>query len=170
MQIVRGQFRPDRVECLQPVEQDRVLRGWDCARERLVKVMVRIDEAGQDELPPRVELADGRIAMARRGGRMTALFIRPGGSRYCSDRVPARQIGGCAHPDDLRAFQYQRAVCDLLTARVHRYKAGGVGNDCRGWHGLVAGVLWGSIRGCYSAVVGALWEGARHRRTAGNPF
>ena len=46
---------PDRIERLQPVEQVGILRGRDRTRQGLVKMMMRIDQARQDDVPARIE-------------------------------------------------------------------------------------------------------------------
>ena len=41
---------PNRVEGLEPVEEIGILSGRDGAREGLIKVMVRVDETGHDDM------------------------------------------------------------------------------------------------------------------------
>ena len=53
--VLRVQARPDRVKRLQPVEQVGVLGGRHGAGQGLVKVMVGVDQPGEDEVPAQVE-------------------------------------------------------------------------------------------------------------------
>jgi len=52
---LRRDARPDRIERLQPVEERRVLPGGEVARQVLEEVVMRVDQAGQDDRLPRVD-------------------------------------------------------------------------------------------------------------------
>lgn len=47
--------RPDRIESLEPVEEIGILCGGDSARESLIKMMVRVDQARQDDMTRQVD-------------------------------------------------------------------------------------------------------------------
>lgn len=74
---LRRQPRPDRIERLQPRKQFAVERGRKGARQRLVEMMMRVDEAGQHDMLARVEHpGDGRRrlrALADRLGNRAVL-------------------------------------------------------------------------------------------------
>jgi len=53
----RGAARPEGIECGQPGEEIGVLGGRDGARQGLIEVMVRVDEAWQDEVTLRSSTA-----------------------------------------------------------------------------------------------------------------
>ena len=53
--IVGVHARPNGIERLEPVEEVGILRGRDGACEGLVKVMVRIDQTRQDDMPFEIE-------------------------------------------------------------------------------------------------------------------
>ena len=62
--VLGGEPRPDRVERLQPLEQVAVLRGRHDARERLVEMMVSVDQPRQHGVP-----AAQVQHLVRRGGQ-----------------------------------------------------------------------------------------------------
>ncbi len=59
---------PDRVERLEPLEQAGILRRGHGARQRLVQVVVGVDQAGQDDVAAQVEDLVGRRGQAPTSG------------------------------------------------------------------------------------------------------
>ncbi len=55
MDILRGKPGPDGIKRLEPVEQVGVLGSRDGARQGLVKVMVRVDQPWQQNVPVQVQ-------------------------------------------------------------------------------------------------------------------
>lgn len=53
--IVGREASPDQVERFEPVEEVGILRGRDGAREGLVEVVMRVDEAREEEVTFEVE-------------------------------------------------------------------------------------------------------------------
>ncbi len=53
--ILGVQARPDGIERRQPVEEIGILRGRDGTRQRLVEVMVCVDQPRQDDVPLQIE-------------------------------------------------------------------------------------------------------------------
>ena len=88
----RRQMGPDRVERLQPPEQLAVLRGRHHARQRLVHVVVRVHQPGDDDLVACVDDLVGRL----------------------------RQLHAGADRFDDAAAREDRTVDDLAPLRVHR--------------------------------------------------
>ena len=64
VELIRGQPRPDRIEGLEPVEQLLAEGGAAGARQRLVEVVMRVDQSRQHDVPGGVE-----GVIAGRGGR-----------------------------------------------------------------------------------------------------
>ena len=62
---------PDRVERLEPVEEVGILRGRDGAREGLVEVVMRVDEAGEEDMSFEVE---DFVCVAGQTGSLSYLF------------------------------------------------------------------------------------------------
>lgn len=69
--IVGREASPDRVEGFEPVEEVGVLRGRDGAREGLVEVVMRVDEARKEDVTFEVE---GFIGFAGQTGSLSYLF------------------------------------------------------------------------------------------------
>ena len=53
--VLGGQARPNGIKCLEPVEQVRILGGGDGASQGLVKMMMRVDQPRQEDVPGEVE-------------------------------------------------------------------------------------------------------------------
>ena len=69
--IVGREASPDRVERFEPVEEVGILRGRDGAREGLVEVVMRVDEAREEDVTFEVE---GFIGLAGQTGSLSYLF------------------------------------------------------------------------------------------------
>jgi len=90
------------------VKQIGILRGRKRARQRLVKVMVRIDETWEDDHPACIY-----HAVSRRG-----------------------QFARRAHLLDDIVANEERAIADFAARRVHRYKCVGV-FEKKSWHCVI---------------------------------
>jgi hypothetical protein len=97
------QPRPDRVERLQPVEQGGVLRRAHDAGERLVEVVMGVDEAGHEHLAARIDHLVGR----------------------------SRQVGAGADRLDHAVAHEHAAARDLAPFLVHRDEQGRVADQQR---------------------------------------
>ena len=87
------EFRPDRVKCFEPLEQITVLRRRNGARQRLVEMVMRVDETRKNDVP---------VAQIEH-------FIR--GCWQCS---------GDADLFDYVIAHQHRGIADFLPCRVHR--------------------------------------------------
>ena len=66
---IRVEQAPDLVQLGQPAEERRLLHARHVARQRLRQVVVRVDEAGQHHLAPRVDAAVDRARARARPDR-----------------------------------------------------------------------------------------------------
>ena len=100
--ILRTQFGPDRIERLEPVEQDGVLCGGDDARQRLVEMVVGVDKARQDDLAAGVDAPVGGVGQLR------------------------RQLPGQTDPGNDMIVDDDGGVAEFAAGIVHRHKGVGV--------------------------------------------
>lgn len=112
---LRREVRPQHVQVGQPREQLRILRGRHGAREALVHVVVRIDQARHHHAAAHVQHL-GRAVVHH------AAVLR-------------RQIGRGAHPLHGRAVGHQGAVADLAALRIHGDEY--IGVQCDQGHGVL---------------------------------
>ncbi len=115
MDHLRREVRPQHVQVGEPREQLRILRGRHGAREALVHVVVRVDQARHDHSAAHVQHL-GRAVVHH------AAVLR-------------RQIGRGAHPLHGRAVGHQGAVADLAALRIHGDEY--IGVQCDQGHGVL---------------------------------
>jgi len=72
--IVWRETRPDRVQRSEPIEETDVLRPWYCPRERLIEVVVRVDQSREDDVSGQVQNLVGCFGKILRA---TDLFYEP---------------------------------------------------------------------------------------------
>ena len=146
LQRLRGEPRPDRIERLEPGKQLPVERRGQCPRQRLVEMMVCVDQARNDHMGAGVEHRSagrrGRAAPGHQLGdapvldhdaafgvfrenrqrvldpdcRLAAHGRLPDGSRICKDMYRRREIVNCGFEHYHRSGPAARTGCPAAPA------------------------------------------------------
>ena len=104
----RREPRPDRIETGEPVEERGVLRDGERPRQALEHVVMRVDEARQDDVTRQVD----------------------------DDVGGCRHVGGGADRGDYVVLDVQAAAANLAPLRIHRDQDFGVSCEQRAWHAV----------------------------------
>ncbi|MGF6921279.1 hypothetical protein OKW28_005476 [Paraburkholderia sp. 40] len=114
---VRREVRPHLVQVREPAEQLGVLRGGNRAREALVHVVMRVDEARNHEMAVQVEYLVGRLRQLR--GRSdrddpVVLDIQPGVAQFAPLVI---------HRDQHVRVLHEHRFTGLFQCFIHRHSS-----------------------------------------------